>query len=280
MMRKRTKTTRITRPLKAEALTLGAAVLIAKRERDDWKANRDKSLQQRVEAAIDYFGADTQLAAISVLRIQTYAVTLSDQGLKPATVNRYLAALSAVLDHARRTGRTDHAPAFPWRKETEGRMEWLTYEQEDDVARALRPHEALVLRVLCATGLRAGEFWGLEAQQVEKGWIRLWRTKSGRPRSVPIDPALSLQLRQAIEGKSLPSYLTFYRALKVACSHLGLSPKLSVHSLRHTTGTRLAAKVAGPVVQKFLGHASYETTQRYVHLADDELQRASEALRR
>jgi integrase len=44
-------------------------------------------------------------------------------------------------------------------------------------------------------------------------------------------------------------------------------------------GTRLAAAVAGPVVQRFPGHSDFRTTQRYVHLADDELQRAAEHLK-
>jgi hypothetical protein len=70
----------------------------------------------------------------------------------------------------------------------------------------------------------------------------------------------------------------FYRAFKAACLKLGLSSKLNVHSLRHTFGTRMA-KIAKPaLVQTLMGHGSYKTTQKYVHLTDDDLMAATAAL--
>jgi integrase len=80
------------------------------------------------------------------------------------------------------------------------------------------------------------------------------------------------------DAGTLPTHEAFYRSFKSACEALGLSDKLNVHSLRHTFGTRMA-KVAKPaLVQALMGHGSYKTTQKYVHLTDDDLAEATAAL--
>jgi integrase len=61
-------------------------------------------------------------------------------------------------------------------------------------------------------------------------------------------------------------------AFKGAAAKLGLSEGLCVHSLRHTFGTR-TAKLA--IVQTLMGPGSYKTTQKYVHLTDDDLMHAT-----
>lgn len=67
----------------------------------------------------------------------------------------------------------------------------------------------------------------------------------------------------------------FYLSFKAACAKLGLDPKLNVHSLRHTFGTRTAKPA---LVQTLMGHGSYKTTQQYVHLVDDDLLAATAGL--
>lgn len=260
------------------ALSLEEAADLCRRERDGWGA-KDRSLRQRLDVVLAHFGAHASLASIGPAQLQGFVNALRGRGLSSSTINRYLSVLSAIIDHARRTGRSDHNPQVPWQTEGQGKLEWLTREQEDALARSMPSEHALILRVLCATGLRAGELWSLQPAQVEPEWIRLWETKGGKPRSVPVDPALSRPLRRLIEDGALPGYREHYYVFKRTCRALGFSSTLTIHSMRHTTGTRLAAAVAGPVVQKFLGHASYKTTERYVHISDDELKRAAINLR-
>lgn len=269
------------------ALSLEEAADLCRRERDGWGA-KDRSLRQRLDVVLAHFGAHTSLASIGPAQLQGFVNALREtpargsargRGLSSSTINRYLSVLSAIIDHARRTGRSDHNPQVPWQTEGQGKLEWLTREQEDALARSMPSEHALILRLLCATGLRAGELWGLKSDHIEDQWLRLWDTKNGKARSVPVDPALSRPLRRLIEDGALPGYREHYYVFKRTCRALGFSSTLTIHSMRHTTGTRLAAAVSGPVVQKFLGHASYRTTQRYVHLSDEELQRAAQTLR-
>jgi integrase len=169
------------------------------------------------------------------------------------------------------------APTVPWQKETGKRLHWLTEAAEDEVVSLmLQDGEnacALTLRVLTATGMRWGEFASLEPAQIDGEWIRLWETKTDDPRSVPIDPELARALKAQ---NTLPNYYTFRKVLKAALKTAGQSPDICIHSLRHTTATRLVQKgVNLAIVQKFLGHKTITTTMRYVKIADDDLQIAS-----
>ncbi len=52
-----------------------------------------------------------------------------------------------------------------------------------------------------------------------------------------------------------------------------------IHDLRHSFASTAAGAGMGlPVIGKLLGHSQASTTQRYAHLADDPLKRASEAI--
>ena len=56
-------------------------------------------------------------------------------------------------------------------------------------------------------------------------------------------------------------------------------PEFTIHSLRHTFASRLVQKgVPLYTVQKLLGHTDIRTTQRYAHLAPDNLKQAIEKL--
>jgi integrase len=140
--------------------------------------------------------------------------------------------------------------------------------------------------LLTLMGTRASEFFDLDAAQVDIAdnrcaWIRLRGidVKTGKGRSIPLhDFELARWLKAALAAGTSMDHQSFYRAFKAACLKLGLASKLNVHSLRHTFGTRMA-KVAKPaLVQTLMGHGSYKTTQKYVHLTDDDLAAATAAL--
>jgi site-specific recombinase XerD len=57
-------------------------------------------------------------------------------------------------------------------------------------------------------------------------------------------------------------------ALDVADRRAGLRRRGRVHILRHTLGSRLAARTVPAItIQHLAGHAGLETTQRYLHLS-------------
>lgn len=257
-----------------------------------WKRGRDRSLMQRLDYVVMRFG-DVPLAEFTTETFDMLAEGLEDRPnragdgtLTGDTVNRYMTAASAVLTYAstrpKLYGRFT-APMVPWRPKATGKLMWFTEPQEDAVCRLLteagHPDIALCIRGLAATGLRVGELLALEPADVENEWVRLWKTKTDRPRSVPIDPPLARDLRALIGSGNVPKYHAIYAKLKWAVGKCGYSDELSVHSLRHTTATRLIQRGVNPVVvQRFLGHASITTTMRYVHVQDEDLLLAAKKL--
>lgn len=271
---------------------LGAVAKEARRNREGWKGSHDTSLDQRLEVVLEFFGPTAALTSITKTKLYEFVTALEarkgrDGGpLNAKTINRYLAVVSALLDYARECEYTKHVVTIPWQEEGEGAIHFLHKHEEDAVAAVLTPDEVKVLKLLTLMGTRASEFFDLEAVQVDTSdnrcaWIRLRGidVKTGKGRSIPLhDYELARWLKATLEAGSLMEHQAFYRAFKGACLKLGLSSKLNVHSLRHTFGTRMAKLAKPALVQTLMGHGSYKTTQKYVHLADEDLMAATASL--
>jgi len=157
--------------------------------------------------------------------------------------------------------------------------------------RALCPMAAAA--IYC--GLRKGELFGLRWTDVHLDAARMdvWRSytllpKSGKPRHVPIHPDLVPVLRawrkecpEMKEGLVFPveaepgrfrmgiaeDSLGIAQALTEAGAHLPADGK-PWHMLRHTFAAHAVMSGASLyAVQKLLGHATPQLTQRYAHLA-------------
>lgn len=271
----------------AAGMTFAAAVAEMKATNE---AGRDPSAGARLEHVTAIIGPLTPLTSIATTTLDRIVTDLKKRpGKKPGsrigagTINRYLSAASSVLTFAKARGHITDAPVVPWQKEGGKRFCWLTEEQEARMAAEMDEACALTLGVLVASGVRWGEFESLEAAQVDirkdHAWVRLWKTKTNSPRSVPIPVDMGRQLRAAIEAKTLPTYYTFRASLKAALKSAGQSPDFCVHSLRHTTATRLIQRGVGlPIVMKYLGHKAIQTTLRYTQVADEDLEIASAKL--
>jgi integrase/recombinase XerC len=157
----------------------------------------------------------------------------------------------------------------------------------------LRTHRdrAMVLGMLLG-GLRSAEVRGLLLADVDQGRRRLRvMGKGGRERVVPVDAAffaeLSAYLRHerpsrlstpqcfvVLRGASAGSPVTEAGLRALFRRHRSSSGALRVrpHRLRHTYGTELAAAgIDLLALRELMGHASPETTARYVHLSTEHL---------
>lgn len=190
------------------------------------------------------------------------------KGLAVATINRRLAVLRRVLSLAHRRWdwtSTNLAARIPLLPGEHHRQVWLTPRDCTRLRRACRPGpvRAAVSLLLC-TGLRVGELLALGAHQIRDGVIALdARTKSGRPRIVPVlEPG-----ERYLHHVPIPlSYDGLRSAFDLAKRRVGLD-HVRLHDLRHTVGSRLAE--AGATlrdIQVWLGHTNPATTTRYTHI--------------
>ena len=146
-----------------------------------------------------------------------------------------------------------------------------------------------LLVALVMTGGRWSEVAALTWDRVDlrHGTIRLFGTKDGEERTVPLPEQFRLILRRRAEDRKDVQHLIFpgrhgdqrggtCRAILRAMNECGLNRtdsvarygKATVHSLRHTFASWLLQNGADlSEVQDMLGHATMQMTRRYAHLA-------------
>lgn len=142
------------------------------------------------------------------------------------------------------------------------------------------------------TGMRKGEMPGLEWRHVDlqEGLIFLegQHTKTARRRTVPLNhngrSALLSRMRFRIEH--CPASLWVFahpdgeriqnirRSFETAC-HLAKTDDFRIHDMRHTCAAWLVSNGIGiPEVRDLLGHRNITTTERYAHLAPENVRAA------
>ena len=208
----------------------------------------------------------------------------------PATVNRYLAALSRIFSLARTDwGWADRNPCQGVRrlKEPRGRVRFLSEDECQQLLEAcLNRSRDLYLAVVLAlsTGARKMEIWGLRWSQVDFQHKRiiLTETKTGEIRSLSLqDHALEL-MRERSRVRRLDTDLVFpsrnpqkpfnLRAHWVAALSRTEIADFRWHDLRHTAASYFAMSGATDrELQEFGGWKSPEMVRRYAHLMEQHM---------
>jgi len=157
----------------------------------------------------------------------------------------------------------------------------------------LRLHRdrAMVLAMLLG-GLRSAEVRGLRLVDIDQGRRRVTVVgKGGKERTVPVDRAFFTEVTAYLRlerpvGLSTPECFVVLRGPTTGrpVSEAGLRSlfrrrrhatgllRVRPHRLRHTYGTELAAAgIDLLALRALMGHASPETTARYVHLSVEHL---------
>ena len=152
--------------------------------------------------------------------------------------------------------------------------------------------DRVMLELLYATGLRVSELVKLEVNQVNlnQGYLRVMG-KGDKERLVPMGKTAKRWMKNYLNGpiqeilndrqsdclfptrtSTSMSRQAFWQIIKKYAMKVGISAKLSPHSLRHAFATHLINHGADlRVVQMLLGHSDLSTTQIYTHIAQHRL---------
>ena len=226
---------------------------------------------------------DTLLRDITRDQISVIAELKLSQS-SPATVNRYLSLIRAVLRRAAFDWEwTTKVPRIRFYKEPRRRVRWLTPDQVHQLLAELNPHQRDLVLFALATGLRHGNVVRLEWTQVDISksisWIHPDQAKSRRALSVPLNKiALDVVRRQiglhpvfvfSYKGKPIKSANT--KAWTAALKRSGIE-NFRWHDLRHTWASWMVQQgVSLAVLQEMGGWETVSMVKRYAHLAPSHL---------
>ena len=140
---------------------------------------------------------------------------------------------------------------------------------------------------LC-TGMRRSEIFSLQRSDIdfEQGFIHIRNPKSGIDEKIPLNDLarniLESQMRTGspyvFPGKSGKRLVDIKKSVDKIKAKAGLPKDFRpIHGLRHVFASMLASsgQVDMYTLQKLLTHKSPQMTQRYAHLRDDTLKKAS-----
>jgi len=228
---------------------------------------------------------DIDLAAVTPTEIGAYARSMTAEGVKPATVNRRLAALSSfyrwailnklggiVLNPAhgdfveRESGSSQHSASSA--------LDETSVRTLIEAATEAGPRDLLIVLVLSHGGIRVTELIGAKVGDVrsDRGHCTLTVTgKGNKVRTVVLPPSAcdlisddeDAFLVAAEDGSQLNRHQVT-RVLTRLRNRAGLDTKLTPHVLRATMITEaLLAGVPLWVVQDTAGHSDPKTTRIY-----------------
>lgn len=259
------------------------------------KATWDNHYRWGLVALCAQFGA-MRIADIGPLEVESYQDYAEG---KPATINGRIVLLKSVLKYAhKRHGIAvqDISEIEP-RPDPKGRLKAWTLDECDRLLAAAREKmEWLVPSLIFGlnSGCRKGEIVACEWSWIDLkvDMIRIpvndyWRPKNGKPREVPIAPALRAVLtsprakrhaRWVFPSNRNDRFAAFPDAgFAKVLDHAGLDG--SPHWMRHTfASTFLQERPDLILLAALLGHSATYVTELYGHMLPDHLARARGAV--
>ena len=276
------------------AMTWGDCLEYTLQNRDTWRNGGGR------KSAIIYSGYFTRLRGytfpaekIRQAVLTQCMVELENEGLMKSTINRFISAVSTVLNYCAENELIDFTPPrFKRLKEDESIRYHFTKEQVDSIVRIAREefyNDNLADIVIAAayTGMRQGELLKLQAKDVDLfhklihvGGRQETRTKPGNYRTIPIHthvlPILETRLEYANPNVPIfgDDWTDRHQLLKQFKTYplrlLNLGEGYCFHSLRHSFAMfHVRGGTNFRTLMDLMGHKNIVTTLIYGK-SDDE----------
>jgi integrase len=233
---------------------------------------------------LDEYLRDKALSDINRDLLERIIAAKVKEGAKPATVNRILQLVRAIVRKAALDWEwLDKVPRFRILKEPKRRVRFLTRNEAERLLAALPAHLVAMARFSLETGLRQANVSGLRWSQVDLSrrcaWIHPDQAKARKAIAVPLTAAAVVVIRQQIgkcethvfsyRGRSIRQVNT--KAWRAALKRVGIAD-FRWHDLRHTWASwHVQSGTPLHVLQELGGWETAEMVRRYAHLSSEHL---------
>lgn len=239
------------------------------------------------------------LRDISSLDLQKVKVAINEKGQSAATIKKALVIISCIFNSAKEArvfiGENPYNTLKKFRLNNE-RLRYLTSEEEEKLLNEVRRHSQQLYEMSIFSlhmGLRAGEIFNIMGEDVnmETNQITIRDPKNGSDRFSYMTDEVQRILKtkplqngdyvfKSTKGTKINEVSdTFAKVVKYLGFNNGVKDaknRVVFHTLRHTYASRLVQKgVSLYVVQRLMGHKSIRMTERYAHLAPENLASAA-----
>lgn len=239
---------------------------------------------------------------ITTTLVDNLQLSLANSGKKPGTIKNVIELLRRIISFGEKKGLITPSQIcahFEMPILNNQKTEDLTPEQLNNLIATIEStkHKKAGQMMLLAlyTGMRRGEIFNLKWEHIDwhRGFINIvgrddgLGAKSGQCERIPLnDLARQLllsvpkgQSRYVFPGKSGGRLVDIRKQADALKKEAGLPDSFRpFHGLRHVYASLLAStgKVSMYELQKLMTHKSAAMTQRYAHLRDDALKKASQ----
>ena len=270
-----------TNPNKLKEYTLDQAFGLFWEDVGKYHANANDTFS-KISNLAKFFNVSLLLSQLTVDDIADFVRLKLGEGRKPATINRYLALLSAIFNLCKK--RRIHTPEinvreFMKKEPAENVAYFADWSIINKILDNSSPHLQSVILAALYTGLRKSNILNLKWADIVNDEIVVKvkdsKYSGGKIHTVKMFPALhNLIYAQphcsdyifTFNGQRIKDIKT---AWSNALQRAGL-PHTRFHNLRHTHATWLLRDTGNiKFVQKSLGHSDSRITEKYAHIIDD-----------
>jgi integrase len=216
------------------------------------------------------------------------------QRKRKSTTNRILTVLKAALNHAWKNGNTTRREEWqkvePFKDVDAPKVAYLTEDQAGGLLAAASEDFRPMARAALLTGCRYGELTRLKVSDLERDQLFIEKTKTGKPRHVPLSAAGIKFFKALAKGKTRNELLLTHqdgsnwershqtRPMRQACEKAAIDPPVGFHVLRHTYATLLlrtdgSQGVSIRYVAALIGDSVATCEKHYGHVIQDDLRK-------
>ena len=226
--------------------------------------------ERTLTTIVNFFNCNKAIELISELDIQEFKTIRLQNKIKPTTINRNLAVLSALFSYYTTYVNKYYTPPKITKIKESGVYPPKFYSKKELYAiYKIDEKFANIWKFMANTGLRISEFCNLRWQDTKDDYI-IVKGKGGKVRNIALNETSKKSLSKMNKKNDIISEYTInflQKRFRNNCTDAGIKEnKRGIHCLRHTFGTHLVEQdVEITKIQELMGHADIRITQKYVH---------------